>query len=45
MRIVPFQYLALAASILSCSSVYAATLEGARWLPPINMVHRWLPMF
>lgn len=28
MRIVPFQYLALAASILSCSSVYAATLEG-----------------
>ena len=28
MRIVPFQYLALAAAILSCSSVYAATLEG-----------------
>lgn len=34
MRIVPFQYLALAASILSCSSVYAATLEGGAVAAP-----------
>lgn len=34
MRIVPFQYLALAAAILSCSSVYAATLEGGAVAAP-----------
>jgi gamma-glutamyltranspeptidase/glutathione hydrolase len=34
MRIVPFQYLALAASILSCSSTYAATLEGGAVAAP-----------
>jgi gamma-glutamyltranspeptidase/glutathione hydrolase len=34
MRIVPFQYLALAAPILSCSSVYAATLEGGAVAAP-----------
>jgi gamma-glutamyltranspeptidase/glutathione hydrolase len=31
---VPFQYLALAAAILSCSSVYAATLEGGAVAAP-----------
>lgn len=45
MRIVPFQYLALAAAILSCSSVYAATLEGGAVAAPINMAHRWPPIF
>ncbi|MFK3819930.1 gamma-glutamyltransferase [Pseudomonas sp. NPDC089407] len=34
MRIVPFQYLALAAAILSCSSVYAANLEGGAVAAP-----------
>lgn len=34
MRIVPFQYLALAAAILSCSSAYAATLEGGAVAAP-----------
>ncbi|MBK4996180.1 gamma-glutamyltransferase [Pseudomonas sp. S37] len=34
MRIVPFQYLALAAAILSCSSVYAADLEGGAVAAP-----------
>jgi len=34
MRIVPFQYLALAAAILSSSSVYAATLEGGAVAAP-----------
>jgi len=34
MRIVPFHYLALAAAILSCSSVYAATLEGGAVAAP-----------
>ena len=34
MRIVPFPYLALAAAILSCSSVYAATLEGGAVAAP-----------
>lgn len=34
MRIVPFQYLALAAAILSCSSTYAATLEGGAVAAP-----------
>ncbi|MHA7114184.1 gamma-glutamyltransferase [Pseudomonas promysalinigenes] len=34
MRIVPFQYLALAAAILSCSSNYAATLEGGAVAAP-----------
>jgi gamma-glutamyltranspeptidase/glutathione hydrolase len=34
MRIVPFQYLALAAAILSCSSVYGATLEGGAVAAP-----------
>ncbi|MFK0093087.1 gamma-glutamyltransferase [Pseudomonas sp. NPDC090592] len=34
MRIVPFQYLALAAAILSCSSVHAATLEGGAVAAP-----------
>lgn len=34
MRIVPFQYLALAAAILSCSSVYAANLEGGAVATP-----------
>jgi len=34
MRIVPFQYLALAAAILSCSSVYAATLAGGAVAAP-----------
>ncbi|RII75259.1 gamma-glutamyltransferase [Pseudomonas monteilii] len=34
MRIVPFQYLALAAAILSCSSVYAASLEGGAVAAP-----------
>lgn len=34
MRMVPFQYLALAAAILSCSSVYAATLEGGAVAAP-----------
>ncbi|MFV3289254.1 gamma-glutamyltransferase [Pseudomonas sp. NY11955] len=34
MRIVPFQYLALAAATLSCSSVYAATLEGGAVAAP-----------
>lgn len=34
MRIAPFQYLALAAAILSCSSVYAATLEGGAVAAP-----------
>lgn len=34
MRIVPFQYLALAAAILGCSSTYAATLEGGAVAAP-----------
>ncbi|WP_176507679.1 MULTISPECIES: gamma-glutamyltransferase [Pseudomonas] len=34
MRIVPFQYMALAAAILSCSSPYAATLEGGAVAAP-----------
>ena len=34
MRIVPFQYLALAAAILSSSSVYAANLEGGAVAAP-----------
>jgi len=34
MRIVPFKYLALAAAILSSSSVYAATLEGGAVAAP-----------
>ncbi|MCK2112947.1 gamma-glutamyltransferase [Pseudomonas juntendi] len=34
MRIVPFQYLALATAILSCSSVYAADLEGGAVAAP-----------
>ena len=34
MRIVPFQYLALAAAILSGSSVYAASLEGGAVAAP-----------
>ncbi|WP_060508726.1 gamma-glutamyltransferase [Pseudomonas sp. NBRC 111124] len=34
MRIVPFQYLALAAALLSCSSTYAATLEGGAVAAP-----------
>ncbi|MGN8251721.1 gamma-glutamyltransferase [Pseudomonas sp. SMV7] len=34
MRMVPFQYLALAAAILSCSSVHAATLEGGAVAAP-----------
>ncbi|AYG46689.1 gamma-glutamyltransferase [Pseudomonas sp. Leaf58] len=34
MRSVPFQYLALAAAILSCSSVYAANLEGGAVAAP-----------
>ncbi|RCL22257.1 gamma-glutamyltransferase [Pseudomonas sp. AFG_SD02_1510_Pfu_092] len=34
MRIVPFQYLALAAAILSCSSVQAVTLEGGAVAAP-----------
>lgn len=34
MRIVPFQYLALAAAILSCSPVYAAPLEGGAVVAP-----------
>jgi len=34
MRIVPFQYLALATAILSCSSVYAANLEGGAVAAP-----------
>ncbi|MBH3414154.1 MULTISPECIES: gamma-glutamyltransferase [Pseudomonas] len=34
MRIVPFQYMALAAAILSCSSTYAATLEGGAVAAP-----------
>lgn len=34
MRIVPFQYLALAAAILSCSSVHAANLEGGAVAAP-----------
>ncbi|WP_144174845.1 gamma-glutamyltransferase [Pseudomonas sp. Kh13] len=34
MRIVPFQYLALAAAILSCSPVYAAPLEGGAVAAP-----------
>ncbi|WP_238066933.1 gamma-glutamyltransferase [Pseudomonas shirazica] len=34
MRIAPFQYLALAAAILSCSSVYAANLEGGAVAAP-----------
>ncbi|MGJ7547274.1 gamma-glutamyltransferase [Pseudomonas alloputida] len=34
MRIVPFQYLALAAAILSSSSTYAATLEGGAVAAP-----------
>ncbi|MEW5511740.1 gamma-glutamyltransferase [Pseudomonas asiatica] len=34
MRIAPFQYLALAASILSCSSVHAANLEGGAVAAP-----------
>lgn len=43
MRIVMFQSMALGAAILSCSSAFAVTLEGARWPRPINMAHRWLP--
>lgn len=34
MRIAPFQYLALAAAILSCSSVHAANLEGGAVAAP-----------
>lgn len=34
MRIVPFQYLALAAATLSCSSVHAANLEGGAVAAP-----------
>ncbi|WP_028633334.1 gamma-glutamyltransferase [Pseudomonas parafulva] len=34
MRIVPFQYLALAAAILSCSSVHAVVLEGGAVAAP-----------
>lgn len=34
MRIAPFQYLALAAAILSCSSVHAAYLEGGAVAAP-----------
>ncbi|MBK4990829.1 gamma-glutamyltransferase [Pseudomonas sp. S36] len=34
MRIVPFQYLALAAAILSCSSVHAVALEGGAVAAP-----------
>ncbi|MQG94183.1 gamma-glutamyltransferase [Pseudomonas sp. MN1F] len=34
MRIVPFHYLALAAAILSCSSTYAATLDGGAVAAP-----------
>ncbi|QXI47162.1 gamma-glutamyltransferase [Pseudomonas anuradhapurensis] len=34
MRMVPFQYLAVAAAILSCSSVHAATLEGGAVAAP-----------